>query len=378
LKDTGVRQCSILAVAREAADAAADGQFEEIIGMSHIALEVAGTPQNRSDGTRAKATHSLIHGALTYRDARLNGYDSCGCGSDRASDVSVSLRGALFEFARPGMVVCTTPNAETRQVPAWPPVSFGTKIIFSGQDAEFGHGPMPRDMGIARSFARLVQKIHRLARHHKWGYSPDDDFDRARIVLRDSHRRFWLWQIVVCPQAFQADRGALVGLLPGLVSDDENSQEATKDAFDVLHYIASKRLAAGRLTVIDATSVQPEARKPLVELARAQHMLPVAIVFDLPEGVCQARNRDRNDRDFGPQVVSRQIQQLRRSMGALKREGFGAIHVLSTPEEVDAASIARRPMWNDLKQEHGPFDVGDITVVSMSCGVVRQLRANRS
>ena len=147
----------------------------------------------------------------------------------------------------------------------------------------------------------------------------------------------------------------------GLVSDDENSQEATKDAFDVLHYIASKRLAAGRLTVIDATSVQPEARKPLVELARAQHMLPVAIVFDLPEGVCQARNRDRNDRDFGPQVVSRQIQQLRRSMGALKREGFGAIHVLSTPEEVDAASIARRPMWNDLKQEHGPFDiVGDI------------------
>src|SRR5213592_46768 len=54
----------------------------------------------------------------------------------------------------------------------------------------------------------------------------------------------------------------------GLVSDDENSQSATKDAFDVLHFIAAKRLAAGLLTVVDATNVQREARAPLVALAR--------------------------------------------------------------------------------------------------------------
>ncbi|MFJ4786659.1 AAA family ATPase [Streptomyces sp. NPDC088794] len=41
----------------------------------------------------------------------------------------------------------------------------------------------------------------------------------------------------------------------GLVSDDENDQGATKDAFDVLHYIAGKRLAAGRRTVVDSTSL---------------------------------------------------------------------------------------------------------------------------
>ena len=51
----------------------------------------------------------------------------------------------------------------------------------------------------------------------------------------------------------------------GLVSDDENSQAATKDAFEVLHFIARKRLAAGKLTVVDATNVQPESRKPLVK-----------------------------------------------------------------------------------------------------------------
>src|SRR5918997_5945638 len=64
----------------------------------------------------------------------------------------------------------------------------------------------------------------------------------------------------------------------GMVSDDENDQAATADAFEVLHFIASKRLAAGRLTVIDATNVQEESRKPLVRLARDHDVLPVAIV----------------------------------------------------------------------------------------------------
>src|SRR6059058_512911 len=61
----------------------------------------------------------------------------------------------------------------------------------------------------------------------------------------------------------------------GLVSDDENSMEATNDAFEVLHFIAAKRMTAARLTVVDATNVQPEARKPLIALAREYHFLPV-------------------------------------------------------------------------------------------------------
>src|SRR3954465_12330112 len=85
----------------------------------------------------------------------------------------------------------------------------------------------------------------------------------------------------------------------GLVSDDENSQAATRDAFEVLHFIARKRLAAGKLTVVDATNVQPESRKPLVEIAREFHCLPVAIVLDMPERVAHDRNKARPDRDFG-------------------------------------------------------------------------------
>ena len=147
----------------------------------------------------------------------------------------------------------------------------------------------------------------------------------------------------------------------GLVSDDENDQSATKDAFEVLHYIAAKRLAAGKLTVIDATNVQPEDRKPLVGLAREYHCLPVAIVLNLPEQLCHDRNSDRPDRNFGSHVVRRQSQNLKRSLSHLQREGFRHIHILNSLEDVEAALIERQPLWNNRKHEHGPFDIiGDI------------------
>jgi protein phosphatase len=147
----------------------------------------------------------------------------------------------------------------------------------------------------------------------------------------------------------------------GLVFDDENSQAATRDAFDVLHFISRKRLAAGRLTVVDATNVQPESRKSLVEIAREYHCLPVAIVLDLPERLAHDRNHNRPDRNFGPHVIRQQSQQLHRSLRGLEREGFRHVFVLKSPEEVEAAVIERQPLWNNLKTDHGPFDIiGDV------------------
>jgi protein phosphatase len=147
----------------------------------------------------------------------------------------------------------------------------------------------------------------------------------------------------------------------GLVSDDENDQTSTKEAFEVLHFVARKRLAAGRLTVIDATNVQPDSRKPLVALAREFHVLPIAIVFDFPEKVCQERNRTRPNRDFGPHVVRNQAQQLRRSLRGLEREGFRGVHVFKSPEELEGLEIVRQPMWTNRRTEHGPFDIiGDV------------------
>jgi protein phosphatase len=147
----------------------------------------------------------------------------------------------------------------------------------------------------------------------------------------------------------------------GLVSDDENDQSATNAAFDVLHFIAGKRLDAGRLTVVDATNVQPEARRQLVVLARAHDVLPVAIVLDLPERVCIDRNAGRPDRNFGDSVVRRQHDQLRRSLKHLGKEGFRKVHVLRGEARIADAVIVREKLLNDFKHEHGPFDViGDV------------------
>jgi protein phosphatase len=148
----------------------------------------------------------------------------------------------------------------------------------------------------------------------------------------------------------------------GLVSDDENDQSATKDAFDVLHYIAGKRLAAGRRTVVDATSVQQDARRQLIDLARQYDVLPIAVVLDVPEEVCAERNAARTDRaDMPRRVIQRHIRELRRSIRHLEREGFRKVHVLRGVEDVETATVVTEKRFNDLTHLTGPFDIiGDI------------------
>ncbi|MFH9890271.1 polynucleotide kinase-phosphatase [Streptomyces luteogriseus] len=148
----------------------------------------------------------------------------------------------------------------------------------------------------------------------------------------------------------------------GLVSDDENDQSATQDAFDVLHYIAGKRLAAGRRTVVDATSVQPDARRQLIDLAKQYDVLPIAIVLDVPEEVCAERNAARTDRaDMPRRVIQRHTRELRRSLRHLAREGFRKVHILRGVDEVEHATVVTEKRFNDLTHLTGPFDIiGDI------------------
>ncbi|MFJ9634401.1 polynucleotide kinase-phosphatase [Streptomyces sp. NPDC101175] len=148
----------------------------------------------------------------------------------------------------------------------------------------------------------------------------------------------------------------------GLVSDDENDQSATRDAFDVLHYIAGKRLAAGRRAVVDATSVQQDSRRQLIDLAKRFDVLPIAVVLDVPEEVCAERNAARADRAGMPRrVITRHTRELRRSLRGLEREGFRKVHILRGVEEIDNASVVTEKRFNDLTHLTGPFDIiGDI------------------
>lgn len=146
-----------------------------------------------------------------------------------------------------------------------------------------------------------------------------------------------------------------------LISDDENNQQVTSQAFDTLYYVANKRLELGLMTVIDATNVQKEARASVLHLAKEQNCHAVAIVLDIPDRVCRERNEKRPDRDFGGHVITRQSQQLKRSIRFLQKEGFRYIYVLKSEEEAAEAEIVRTPLWNNKKAETGPFDIiGDI------------------
>jgi 3' terminal RNA ribose 2'-O-methyltransferase Hen1 len=108
---------------------AAEPGFEEITGMEvdSRSLEFARQRLDRLPPAQ-RSRVQLLHGSLMYRDRRLEGFDA-------AAVVEVvehldphrlaAFERVVFDFARPGTVVLTTPNAEYNvRWPALPAGSF--------------------------------------------------------------------------------------------------------------------------------------------------------------------------------------------------------------------------------------------------------------
>lgn len=146
-----------------------------------------------------------------------------------------------------------------------------------------------------------------------------------------------------------------------MITDDENDQSISADAFDLLYYAANKRLNHMKLTVIDATNLQEHARKQVIDLAREQNVHAVAIVLNLPEEILQERNKARPERNYPPRVIRQHCQQVHRCIRNLKREGFRFVYVINFLEQLENTEIVREKLWNNKMDEHSPFDViGDI------------------
>lgn len=130
-----------------------------------------------------------------------------------------------------------------------------------------------------------------------------------------------------------------------LVAGDEADQRATRAAFGRLHRDLARRLAAGLLTVVDATNVEPAARRTLLALARTAGVAAVAIALDLPASVVIARNAARTGRVVDARVVRRHLTRMRATLdgadGGLAAEGFAAVFVLRDPAEPEAVRIVR-------------------------------------
>ena len=125
------------------------------------------------------------------------------------------------------------------------------------------------------------------------------------------------------------------------VSGDPANQAVSPIAFRILHDRARRRLAAGQLTVIDATNIVASARGPLRRLAREHGRPVVAIVLDLPAELSLGRNAGRLERVVPESAVRRQQAALRRALdqGELAAEGLTALVVLADPGEADAMTI---------------------------------------
>ncbi|HEY6568973.1 MAG TPA: AAA family ATPase [Candidatus Limnocylindrales bacterium] len=131
-----------------------------------------------------------------------------------------------------------------------------------------------------------------------------------------------------------------------LIAGDPADQTATHAAFSALHKALARRLFEGRLTVVDATSVQRGARAALLRRSAAAGVPAVAVVLALPPDVVQARNRERPPGAIVPaEAVDRQLAALATALrpDGMDAEDFARIHVLTTPADVDAAVVLRVP-----------------------------------
>ncbi len=147
----------------------------------------------------------------------------------------------------------------------------------------------------------------------------------------------------------------------GVVCDDESSQAASREAFELVHLAIRQRLRFRRFTVADATSIQADARKELLEIARRYHYLTCAIVFELPEEVCQEQNLARPGRTVPAHVITTHVQAAQKAARAVEREHFNHRYFLRSREDVDNTVIRRVPIPEDHASERGPFDIiGDI------------------
>ncbi|MBA3826961.1 MAG: AAA family ATPase [Ktedonobacterales bacterium] len=143
-----------------------------------------------------------------------------------------------------------------------------------------------------------------------------------------------------------------------LIADDENDQEATRDALRLFHRIITERLKRGLPTVADSTALAAGAREELLRDAALYHRPVVAVVFAMPMDVQQFWNAQR-PRRAPPPVLSEHRQALQHTLHAICDEGFSQIVILHSPEEMQRliVRIGSFSPENDV----GPFDIiGDV------------------
>jgi protein phosphatase len=128
-----------------------------------------------------------------------------------------------------------------------------------------------------------------------------------------------------------------------MICDDESDQTLNSEVFRLVHYLVRVRLVLKRLTVVDATNLQYEARRPFLRMARVNRMPVVAVVFDVSPETCLSNNRARPNRFVNEDVLKQHFEELTEAINSIKgidREGYEQIHFLDAAK-LDEATIER-------------------------------------
>jgi protein phosphatase len=121
-----------------------------------------------------------------------------------------------------------------------------------------------------------------------------------------------------------------------MVCDDESDQSVNWAAFGLLYHIARVRLAARRLSVIDATNLETQSRRRLLRIAADNGLPSVAIMFDVPLEKRLERNRARSGRVVDEDVVISHTARFEWAVTRLRFEGYARVYILNDANLNDA------------------------------------------
>lgn len=127
----------------------------------------------------------------------------------------------------------------------------------------------------------------------------------------------------------------------GVVCNDPADQTVSDEAFQLVHFITRKRLALGKLTVIDATNIRKEDRKPLLDITKEYLCPAVAIILHLPEKLCRERDAARIERNVGREVIRLQNRFLLETLNGMENESFDRVFLFESEREVALSEIRR-------------------------------------
>lgn len=139
------------------------------------------------------------------------------------------------------------------------------------------------------------------------------------------------------------------------ISDDTTNQKCNELVFQVVHKLIEARLSLGRLTVLDATSLTPEARKAAKDIADRFSAPVFVLMVDTSLEKCLAQNATR-DRVVPEAVIEKHWERYQKAMVDIPNEGYAWTGFLADEVQIGEIDLVTAPGWDIIGDVHGCYN----------------------